>query len=258
MNRTSSMKLATIAVFVTALAVPFAKAQQTQTNCTVNSNTVNCTSNSTPTFQQSMDSFNKSMQATANSIAATRQANMNDKVKIEYCHQNPGGSITTGSGQIRGCVDAIAYVKAACDVRKWKGLCGKDWAWIKTFTPPSPISSASIPVDQSALDAMFSADRAKDYCSQHPNDNFYYPAPRPSVRCREILASPSSPARDATTAPPAPISSGSPAPVTAPPAPAPLTAEQKDAISYCTRNPNATITWNDGTVSPCSSVLGLP
>src|ERR1700723_907862 len=121
-----------------ATAVLFAVpvfAQQTQTNCTLNGNTANCTSNSTPTFQQSMDSFNKSMQATGNNIAAARQANMNDKVKIEYCHQNPGGSITTSSGQIRGCVDAIAYVKAACDVRKWKGLCGKDWAWIKTFQP---------------------------------------------------------------------------------------------------------------------------
>ncbi|MGB8523916.1 MAG: hypothetical protein WCD43_13195, partial [Candidatus Acidiferrales bacterium] len=129
-------------VFITILAVPAARAQQTNTNCTLNGNTANCTSNSTPTFQQSMDSFNKSMQATGNNIAAARQANMNAKVKIEYCHQNPGGSVTTDSGQIRGCLDEIAYVKAACDVRKWKGLCGKDWAWIKTFQPAANTSPA--------------------------------------------------------------------------------------------------------------------
>jgi hypothetical protein len=208
------MKFATMTAFVITLGVPAARAQQTQTNCTINGNTANCTSNSTPTFQQSMDSFNKSMQATGNNIAAARQANMNDKVKIEYCHQNPGGSITTGSGQIRGCVDAIAYVKAACDVRKWKGECGKDWAWIKTYTPPSPMSSAS-----------------------------------PSTSTP--VAAPSTPA--------VPVSSVSPALGTTAHAPAPappLTSEQKDAISYCMRNPAATITWNDGTVSSCSSVLG--
>ena len=110
MNQTNSMKFATIAVFVTALAVlPVAKAQQTQTNCTVNSNTVNCTSNSTPTFQQNMDSFNKSMQVAGNNIAAARQANMNDKVKIEYCHQNPGGSITTGSDCERNPAATITW-----------------------------------------------------------------------------------------------------------------------------------------------------
>jgi hypothetical protein len=219
MNRINSVKFATIAVFVIVLAVP-AQAQQTQTNCTANGNTVNCTSNSTPTFQQSMDSFNKSMQATGNNIAAARQANLNDKVKIEYCHQNPGGSITTGSGQIRGCVDAIAYVKAACDVRKWKGECGKDWAWIKTFTPPSPTSPAS-----------------------------------PSASTP--VATPSTLANQApTTASAATVASASPAPVTEPTGPAPLTPEQKDAISYCQRNPTATITWNNGTVSPCSSLLG--
>jgi hypothetical protein len=142
MNWRNSVKFAMIAVavFVTAIAVPGALAQQTQTNCTLNGNTANCTSNSTPTFQQNMDSFNKSMQATGNNIAAVRQANMNAKVKIEYCHQNPGGSVTTDSGQIRGCVDEIAYIKAECDVRKWKGLCGKDWAWIKTFQPAANTS----------------------------------------------------------------------------------------------------------------------
>jgi len=136
------VKFAMIAIFVTALAAPVALAQQTQTNCTLNGNTANCTSNSTPTFQQNMDSFNKSMQATGNNIAAARQANMNAKVKIEYCHQNPGGSVTTDSGQIRGCVDEIAYIKAECDVRKWKGLCGKEWAWVKTFKPAANTSPA--------------------------------------------------------------------------------------------------------------------
>jgi hypothetical protein len=219
MNRTNSVKFATIAVFVIVLAVP-ALAQQTQTNCTLNGNTANCTSNSTPTFQQSMDSFNKSMDATGKNIAAARQANMNDKVKIEYCHQNPSGSITTGSGQIRGCVDAIAYVKAACDVRKWKGLCGKDWAWIKTFKAPSPMSSASPPTPTSFAAPSTLADQAP------------------------------------TTASAATVSSASPTPVTEPTGPAPLTPEQKDALSYCERNPTATITWNNGTVSPCSSLLG--
>jgi len=136
------VKLAIIAVFVATIAVPSALAQQTQTNCTLNGNTANCTSNSTPTFQQSMDSFNKSMDATGKNIAAVRQANMNAKVKIEYCHQNPAGSVTTDSGQLRGCVDEIAYIKAECDVRKWKGMCSKDWAWIKTFQPPANTSPA--------------------------------------------------------------------------------------------------------------------
>jgi hypothetical protein len=133
-----NMKFLTMLAFATALAFP-AMAQQTQTDCTLYGNTANCTSNSTPTFQQSMDTFNKNMEDTANNLAAikqARQANMDAKVRVEYCRQNPGGSVTTSGGQIRGCIDEIAYVRAACDVQKWKGVCGKDWAWIKTFKPP--------------------------------------------------------------------------------------------------------------------------
>jgi hypothetical protein len=161
------MKFATIAVFVTLVAVPVALAQQTQTNCTLNGNTANCTSNSTPTFQQSMDSFNKSMQATGNNIAAATQASMNDKVKIEYCHQNPGGSVTTSSGQIRGCLDAIAYVKAACDVRKWKGPCGKDWAWIKTFQPAA--NTAPIRQQEQAVNVQSTQSTKTSECDSYEN-----------------------------------------------------------------------------------------
>ncbi len=57
----------------------------------------------------------------------------------------------------------------------------------------------------------------------------------------------------AVSAPSTPATAPSPAPVAA--ATPALTAEQKDAMSYCQRNPTATITWNNGRVSPCSSVL---
>jgi hypothetical protein len=155
-------------VFITILTVPGARAQQTNTNCTLYGNTANCTSNSTPTFQQSMDSFNKSMQAMGNNIGAAREANMDAKVKIEYCRQNPGGSVTTNSGQIRGCVDEIAYVKAACDVRKWKGLCGKDWAWIKTFQAAA--NTSQVGQQEQAVGAQ-SIPSTKTECDSYENLN---------------------------------------------------------------------------------------
>jgi hypothetical protein len=158
-------------VFITMFTVSAARAQQTQTNCTLYGNTANCTSDSTPTFQQNMDSFNKNMEGIGNNIAAVRQANMNAKVKIEYCHQNPGGSVTTDSGQIRSCVDEIAYIKAECDVRKWKGLCGKDWAWIKTFKPVANAAPTGQQEQAVAVQSIPSTQSTKTECDSYENLN---------------------------------------------------------------------------------------
>jgi len=72
----------------------------------------------------------------------------------------------------------------------------------------------------------------------------------------KVLAAPLSPAPTAAiqvSTPSAPTSS--PVSVAATSAPE-LTPEQKDAASYCQRNPTATITKTDGTVIPCATVSG--
>ena len=63
------MKFATITIFATLLAVPTAIAQQTQTDCTVNANSASCTSDTSPSFQQNMDTFSKNMESIGKNVA---------------------------------------------------------------------------------------------------------------------------------------------------------------------------------------------
>ncbi len=120
-----------------------------------------------------------------------------------------------------------------------------------TYCGTHPDEKVLNPVNNTEVGCPAFVERARVACISYPKDHF----------CKSVPASQSSASTAATaaTAPttPAPISSPSPATVVAASAPARvLTVEQKDAASYCQRNPTATITWNNGTVSPCSSVLG--
>jgi hypothetical protein len=103
------------------------------------------------------------------------------------------------------------------------------------------------PVNNAVMTCSAFVERARLACISYPKDHF----------CKSVPAPSSSASTVGQTAPaqPGPVSSVPPVPV-AVPTPA-LTAEQEDAASYCQRNPTATITWNNGTVSPCSSVLGV-
>jgi hypothetical protein len=173
------VKFIAILFFIVAAAVPSALAQQTQTNCNLYGNTANCTSTTTPTFQQQMDSFNKSMESLGNNIGAARQQTMNVKVRLEYCRQNPAGSVVTDTGLVRNCVDEIAYIKAACDVKKWKGLCGKDWVWIKTYTPPATAPPSGEQVSAGAGQGAPNGQASRQDCDSYEDmsaaDKLSYP-----------------------------------------------------------------------------------
>jgi hypothetical protein len=131
-----------------------------------------------------------------------------------------------------------------------------------TYCGTHPDEKVLNPVSNHEVDCPAFVERARLACISYPKDHF----------CKSVPAASSSASTAGQTAPaslpPAPVSPVSPAALSPTPtalatratAPTPtpaITAEQKDAMSYCQRNPSATITWNNGTVSPCSSVLGV-
>lgn len=125
----------TLLIALAMLAAAPVWAQTTNTNCNVNGQQVNCTSNTTPSFSQSMDKFNKDMEETSTNLRAVRVANDRAKTNVEYCRVNPNGSVTTNEGITKSCKDEIAYTTAWCNVHKWRGVC-KNWKWMKPAPDP--------------------------------------------------------------------------------------------------------------------------
>jgi hypothetical protein len=126
------MKALLIAIMM--LAATPAWAQTTTTNCNVNGQQVNCTSNTTPSFSESMDKFNKDMGEMSANLAQGRAMTDRAKTNVEYCRENPSGVVTTNNGITKSCKDEIAYVTASCNVHKWRGIC-KNWKWMKPADP---------------------------------------------------------------------------------------------------------------------------
>lgn len=228
---------------ITALflcAIPaFGQQSTTNTNCNVNGQQVNCTSNTTTIapppdrwantskqIQESSQRLSAALAANAQRRAAYNNEIDRVELNITYCQQNPEHSITLANDKPRTCTDEIAMVRAFCSIDK-KHAKVKFCKLLVNSPAPSAVSASVMAPAASASSA---------------------PAAAPTVASTVL-----DPALPASPASPASTSSALQAPV--PPAPA-LTEEQKDAISYCKRNPTATITWNNGTVSPCSSVLG--
>jgi hypothetical protein len=129
MNRTNSVKFATIAVFVTVFAVPVALAQQTQTNCTLNGNTANCTSTTTPNGGAAVAQGGKDIGTASATIIAKIRARhqaqqlspqspqesvVTDKSRIMRCIQNPEEKTPNESGNIIGCSDFMVKMKSFC------------------------------------------------------------------------------------------------------------------------------------------------
>jgi hypothetical protein len=268
-------------------AVPlFGQQSTTDTNCNVNGQQVNCTSNTTSTGstdvqraeqQREMNEAGKAVGSAVGSLIGNKIL----KHRIDkWCGGHPDGSWNFSNGQNVTCWNwNEAYQPAAntqlraqrteqattiavaawtfCSThpdQSWTGPisgkvtpCGQLIALADATCSRNPgldsckaIGEAKIPASTSASVTAPSAsaspaEKAKDYCSRNPTMTWYVGAQQSYVSCEDILAAP-------------------PSSVTATFTPA-LTPEQKEAVSYCKRNPTATVTWNNGTVSPCSSVL---
>jgi hypothetical protein len=215
-----------MALFLCAIPA-FGQQSTTNTNCYVNGQQVNCTSNTTTNapppdpWANTSKQLQESGQRLGAALAANaqRKAAYNDQIdrielNIAYCQQNPDHSITLANEKPRTCEDEIAMVRAFCSIDKKHAkvkFC-KMLANMPALAPIAPSASMSDAMNTTSPSAQLTTSPAPASRAQ------------PKVPAAQTLAT--------------------------------LTEEQKDAISYCKRNPTATITWNSGTVSPCSSVLG--
>lgn len=293
-------------------AIPaFGQQSTTDTNCNVNGQQVNCTSNTTTNIPppdpwantlSNINNMNKNMAANRERAEARRAQARADaeakhalenhaEVNMVYCKQNPSGSVTTTDGKDRSCADELAYEKAFCVVNPEADRCRLpaseaevEKAFADLIEKYKNDPGAKKRSTQNYYESQFQKLREWG-CRSFPDMTL--PAwGKPDQPCTKAsataLVAPSAPVSPslmastpaasalpysaapatATTAPvdsaptvSAPISPASQASVTTP-STSKFTQEQKDAISYCQRNPTATITWNNGTVSPCSSVLG--
>jgi hypothetical protein len=212
------MKSILLTTILLLFGLPAIAQTQTQTNCNANGNQINCTSTSY-----------------GDKSAAIAQ----QQKEIDENLQKSGaalGAIVAQHRAQKNMEDAVVHSLTHCQAQ--------------------PDDKVLNPVNNAVMSCSSFVERARLACISYPKDHF----------CKSVPAASSSASTAGQTTPPpsapvAPISSAVPSPTPiATPAPAPtptpaLTAEQKDAMSYCERNPTATITWNNGTVSPCSSVL---
>jgi hypothetical protein len=201
--RTMAME---IAIFLIAVSA-FAQQSTTNTDCNINGQQVNCTSTTTtptPPTGGAVAGFNKAMAANreradanrasrsqqaqqAKADAGLRQAQENRAVvNIIYCRQNATGSVTTGDGQVKSCIDELAYARAECMVNTAMDLC-------KLFLSHAEIEKAF-------------ADLAEEYENDHPNrrsSQMYYDSLFQAERKWACLSYPDTkwPLRDGTYQP---------------------------------------------------------
>lgn len=129
-------KMITVALFLTALPTFGQQSGTTNTNCQVNGNEMNCTTQHVPSWDETYNKYRNlfgkrsSDQPKAPPSAAAgqlspeaikeliaeekKEAEAKDTVHYIYCRQNPKGSITDYEGKPRTCADVIAYTKAFC------------------------------------------------------------------------------------------------------------------------------------------------
>lgn len=259
-----------LALLLCALPV-FGQQSTTDTNCNVNGQQVNCTSNTTTTGStdaqraEQQREMNEAGKAAGAALGSAIGNKILKKRVNKWCEGHPGGSWNFSNGQNVSCFNwneahqpaANAQFKAQRNEQATT-IAVAAWTFCKAHPDQSwtgPITGKVTPCGELVAldDAQCSRNPGLDACKAIADTKT--PASAPGITSD---AAPS-------TAQPAPVSaapaalvaaSARPASVTPAPTPAPLTPEQKDAISYCKRNPTATITWNNGTVSPCSSVLG--
>jgi hypothetical protein len=279
MRSVVSIRYSIVALFLCSVPV-FGQQGTTHTDCNVSGSgqSIDCTSKTDVPPPSPADVSNKNMadwrarQAQAQAANRARRADAEAKQTLEnqaevnmvYCKQNPAGSVTTSEGKDRSCADELAYEKAFCVVNSAADRCNL------------PASEAEVEKAFADLIEKYKNDPgAKRHSTQMYYESLFvklresgcrsFPEMtlpiwgKPDEPCSKAFAT----ALVAARAPIVPSASMSAsampsavsAPMTSVSAPV-LTQEQTDAISYCKRNPSATITWNNGTVSPCSSVLG--
>lgn len=245
----------TIAIF---LALPaFGQQSTTNTNCNVNGQQVNCTSNTTSTT--STDATNAEQQREMNeagkaigNAAGSAIGNKILKHRVnKWCEGHPSGSWNFPNGQKVACFD-----------------------WNEAYQPGANAQLRAERADQLTTIAV----AAHVFCNAHPDQSWVGPTSgkvtpcgqlvalqdvecsrNPELAyCKAIAATPILAPTTASATPPAPAGSSTPSnspSVSATPMPV-LSREQQDELAYCQRNPTATITTTAGTVTPCATVLG--
>jgi hypothetical protein len=198
----------------------FGQQSTTNTNCNVNGQWVSCTSNTT-TFAPPPDPW------------------ANTSKQLQESGQRLGAALAANA-QRRNEEKTVEFHVVYCEQNPNNSI---------TTTNGEKISCTEEFARTRALCSIGKNNKRYKFCALLAN------APAPTASSALTSAAELAPSNSAPSVPgPAPISSAPQASLTTP-SPT-LTAEQKDALSYCQRNPTATITWNNGTVSPCSSVLG--
>lgn len=210
------MRSILITIVLLLFGLPALAQTQTQTNCNAYGNQINCTSTS---------------YGDKSAAIAQQQKEIDENLQK--------------SGAALGAIVAQHRAQKNMEDAVVRSL---------TYCGTHPDEKVLNPVNNTVVACPAFVERARVACISYPKDHFCK-----SVPASQSSSAPTATTTTATTTPTAPAPNSSPSPTTVTAAATParvLTPEQKDAASYCQRNPTATITWNNGTVSPCSSVLG--
>jgi hypothetical protein len=261
------MKTALLVIGVFIASSAFGQQSTTNTDCNVNGQQINCTSNTIGTGstdaqraeqQREMNEAGKAIGSAVGSLISNKV--LKHRVN-KWCEGHPEGSWNFGNGQSVSCFNwNEAYQPAANTQLKvqYADRVTTITVAAHVFCKAHPDQSWTGPISGKVTPCGQVIALQDVECSRNPD----------SVHCKAIAAAavpaPTAAATPATPAtPPTPVVS-SPATVPTPsavPAPASatsvtvLTKEQKDEVAYCQRNPGATITRTDGTLIPCTTVL---
>ena len=139
-EETMKSAMMALALFVTACPALGQQSGTTNTNCQVNGNQMNCTTQHVPTWDETFNKWRNlgkrdSDQSKAAPTAPTggapqlspeaikellaeekKERESKDTVDFIYCRRNPNGSMADSEGQLRTCADTIEYTKAFCSV----------------------------------------------------------------------------------------------------------------------------------------------
>ena len=248
-----------LTVFVLLVARPaFAQQSTTDTTCNVYSQTVNCTSNTTSTGstdaqraeqQREMNEAGQAVGAAMGSLIGN--AVLKHRVN-KYCAANPAGGWRFANGN-----------KITC------------WDWNSTYQPKA---NAQLRVQREEEMATIEL-AAWTFCTTHPDQSWTGPVSGKVTSCGQLIAlhdatcsrnpgsayckaTTTAPVTALTVAPavapvptPVVVAATTPVPMSAAIAAPVLTPEQRDEISFCKRNPKATVTTPDDAVVPCKTVL---
>ena len=215
------MKPVLFAATMLLFGLPLSAQTQTQTNCNVNGNQVNCTSTDN---------------SAANAASAQQQKD------IDASMNALGSAIGQGLAQKREDKKIREQVIRILD------YCGSH--------PDSNILTVHNKEDSCTHYVKL----ISMVCIKYPKESPCKHIPSmPSAVASSTAPSTTASTSATATVPTSPPPTATSAAVTAQSIPAAeRTQEQRDAGAYCQRNPTATITWSNGTVSPCSSVLAAP